>query len=350
MRLGFFEVSRRFEVGGELFARGEAFHAAIGGRHIVIQVCVGGEDVDERQVVALADGVVVEVVRGGDFQAAGAEFAVHVVIGNDGDFPAGERYADFFADVGAVAFVFGMHGEGDVGKDGFRAGGGDVHVLPVQSLSGDEGVTDVIHESAFFAVFDFEVGDGGFQYRVPVDETLTAIDKAVVVEFDEEGAHGAREGFIHGEALACPVKRGAQAAQLPHDLPTGFSFPFPHFGGEGFAAEVMPRFALCVQLALDDHLRGDAGMVAARLPQGVVAQHAVVADEGIHDGVLEGVAHVQGAGDVRRRNHDGVGLAAAAGGEVVALFPAVVPFVFDVGGLVAGGHAVCVHDYLGVIH
>ena len=297
----------------------------------------------------LADGVVVEVVRGGDFHAAGAEVHFDVFISDDGDNALGQRDVHHFAEQVAVAFIIRMHGKRTVSEDGFRTGGGDVHVLPVQSLSGNKGITDVVHVAVFFAVFDFEVGDGGFQYRVPVDETLTAIDKAVVVEFDEEGAHGAREGVIHGEAFARPVKRGTQAAQLPHDLPAGFGFPFPHFGGEGFTAEVVPRFALRVQLALDDHLRGDTGVVAARLPQGIVAEHAVVADERVHDGVLEGVAHVQGAGDVRRRNHDGVGLAAAAGGEVVALFPAVIPFVFDVGGLVAGGHAVCVHDYLGVI-
>jgi hypothetical protein len=43
------------------------------------------------------------------------------------------------------------------------------------------------------------------------------------------------------------------------------------------------------------------------LPQGVVPRHAVIAGEGVHQGVLESVAHVQRAGDVGRRQHDAVG-------------------------------------------
>ncbi len=64
-------------------------------------------------------------------------------------------------------------------------------------------------------------------------------------------------------------------------------------------------------LALDQHLGGDAGVVGAHLPEGVAFLHPPPADQGVHDGVLEGVAHVQTAGDVGRRDHDGVGLALA---------------------------------------
>ena len=37
------------------------------------------------------------------------------------------------------------------------------------------------------------------------------------------------------------------------------------------------------ELPLDDHLRGDAGVVGARLPEDVVAAHAVQADEQVLD-------------------------------------------------------------------
>ena len=48
-----------------------------------------------------------------------------------------------------------------------------------------------------------------------------------------------------------------------------------------------------VELALYDHLRSDTGVVCAGLPQRVVAAHSVITRQGIHDGVLKGVAHVQ---------------------------------------------------------
>jgi hypothetical protein len=52
-------------------------------------------------------------------------------------------------------------------------------------------------------------------------------------------------------------------------------------------------------------------VVGARLPQRVVAAHAVVARQRVHDGLVEAVAHVQRAGDVRRRQQDA---------EIVGLF------------------------------
>jgi hypothetical protein len=68
--------------------------------------------------------------------------------------------------------------------------------------------------------------------------------------------------------------------------------PVPHLFQKGFAAKIMARDALRVELAFHHDLGGDAGMVGARLPQGVVARHAVIADERVHQGVLEGVPHV----------------------------------------------------------
>ena len=58
------------------------------------------------------------------------------------------------------------------------------------------------------------------------------------------------------------------------------------------------------ELLLDDDLRGDAGVIGADLPQRVVAEHAVLANQRVHHRLLERVAHVQGAGDVRRRKLD----------------------------------------------
>lgn len=60
----------------------------------------------------------------------------------------------------------------------------------------------------------------------------------------------------------------------------------------------MARNLLGIELALDHDLGGDAGVVGAGHEYGVVAQHAVVAHQAIHDGLVEGMAHVQGARDV----------------------------------------------------
>jgi len=91
--------------------------------------------------------------------------------------------------------------------------------------------------------------------------------------------------------------------------PARFTFPFPYAFKKGFASQVVTGFAIGVELSLDDHLGGDAGMVRTGLPQGVVSGHAVIANQRVHDGVLEGMSHVQAARHVWWRDHDAVGVA-----------------------------------------
>src|SRR3546814_9506844 len=51
----------------------------------------------------------------------------------------------------------------------------------------------------------------------------------------------------------------------------------------------------------------------------VIAAHAVVADQAVHDGLVEGVAHVQGARDIGRRKLNCKGLRLTALGRCGAL-------------------------------
>src|SRR5690606_17515426 len=135
-----------FEGGNDLLARDEAVEAGVFGRQAAVDLGVdaaidvehlrggqhGGvlvEDVDQRQVVALADFIVVEVVGRGDLHAAGAELGVAVVVGDDRDAAAHQRQLDVAADQRLVALVFRVHGHGGVAEHGFRASGGDDQVV-----------------------------------------------------------------------------------------------------------------------------------------------------------------------------------------------------------------------------
>ncbi len=60
-------------------------------------------------------------------------------------------------------------------------------------------------------------------------------------------------------------------------------------------------------LALDHQLGGDAGVVGARLPQHVLAAHALEAAEHVLQRVVEGMPHVQRARHVGRRDDDAIG-------------------------------------------
>jgi len=265
---------------------------------------VQGEDGDHGQAVAQANLVVVGVVRGRDLDDAGAEILVHVFVGDDRHQAAGDGQLDQLADQVGVALVFGVHHHGGVAQHGLRPGGGHDQGF-VRTF---DGVTDVPHEAVFFLALDFEVGHGGLEDRVPADQALAAVDQAFFMQANEGLDHHLGQLIVHGEVLVLPADRVAHAAHLLGDGGAALLFPFPHAGHEVLAAQVVAGLfalhAFFLQLALHHDLCGDAGVVGAGDPQGVVALHAVVARQRVHDGLVEGVAHVQGAGHIGWRQLD----------------------------------------------
>jgi hypothetical protein len=253
--------------------------------------------------VALADGEVVGVVRGRYLDGAGAELGLRPVVGEDGNLArrssrnTAEGQRDQLADEGLVAFVVRINRYGNVAEHGLGPRGGDDN----RPAAVGERIADVVELAQAVLVRDFEVGDGGLDLRVPVDDVGAAIDQPLLVEANEGFAHGDVEAVVHGEVFARPIDGGAQAAHLVGDGGAVLALPRPYAFGEDFAAEGFAVGAFDFQLAFDQHLRGDAGVVGAGNPDGGVAAHAPPAHQDVRLGVLEHVAHVQVAGDVGRR-------------------------------------------------
>ena len=278
-------------------------------------------------------------MRRRDLHAAGAEFAVDVVVGDDRNFAIAQRQHHGLADQMLVALVLRMYGHGGVAEHGFRARCRDDDVVArfagfgLVAQAASERVAQMPELAVFFFLHHFQIGDRGLQHRVPVDQALAAIDQAVFVQAHEVFDDGLGIRRVHREGVARPVHAAAEPADLVFDGAAGVLFPSPDLVDEFLARHVRARLAFELEIALHDHLRGDAGVVGAGLPQRVVAEHAVVAGQRIHDGVLEGVSHMQRAGDVRRRDHDRVRAVVCAAqalrGEPAAAFPGVAPTRLD---------------------
>ncbi len=71
---------------------------------------------------------IVRIVRGRDLDRAGAEFTVDEVVGDDGDFAAGNRQREQHAANVQVALILRVHGHRRVAEHGFRPRGGHGHV------------------------------------------------------------------------------------------------------------------------------------------------------------------------------------------------------------------------------
>jgi hypothetical protein len=207
-------------------------------------------------------------------------------------------------------------------------GGGDF-----QELAGRVGEF-VLHEIELRALRGHDhllVGKRGERNRAPVDHPLAAVDQAFLEQLDEHVAHPLRVFRVHGEALARPVAGATEALELVDDDVAVLVLEIPDALEELVAAEVAAgQLFLLAQLALDLRLGGDAGVVGAGQPQHFLAVLARAAGEDVLDRVVQNVAEVQDAGDVRRRNDDRIGvlLRRRIGFETFSVDPGGIPLGF----------------------
>ena len=329
--LDLLEQALRLEVRDHALARLEPVEAAIALRHLVVEPRLAVQDADHLEAVAAADLEVVEVVARRDLDRARAVLGV----GSSASAMTGRRRPTSgriacLADQVLVARVVGMDRDRGVAEHGLGPRGRDRRVAAARAL---DRVADVPQVPLHLGRLDLEVGDRGLQPAVPVDQALVLVDQALAVEVDEHLADRVREALVQGEALARPVGRGAEAMQLLADAAAQLLLPGPDPLDEGLAADLAAAQALALELALDHHLGRDAGVVGAGLPEHRPAAHPPEADQRVLDRVVQRMAHVQAAGDVRRRHDDAVGLAAGVGRgpEIAASLPRGVVSGLDLG-------------------
>ena len=330
VRLHLLDQALGLQIGKHARARLHPVEAAIGLRRVVVDPGLGVEHVDDVEVVAAAHLEIVEVVGRGDLHRAGPLFGIGVFVGDDGQAAADERQQGVAADEAPITLVLGVHGDGCIAQHGLGPGGGDDDVLAWPAC---DGIADVPELAVpHLARLNLQIGDRGAQHRVPVDQALVAIDEALAVEGDEDLDHRPAQALVHGEALARPVGRGAQAAELAPDRAARFRLPGPDPLDERLAAEGTAVRPLLRQLALDHHLGRDPRMVHARLPERVAPGLAAIAGEHILQRVVERMPHVQAAGDVGRRHHHAPRRALAGpAGEAAALLPEIVKAALEIG-------------------
>ena len=182
----FFEQAGGLQIGDGLIAGLEAIEAGIfsgSGAH----VAVIGHDVDFGQLVAAADFEVVDIVRGRNFQSAGAELAIDVGVRDDGNFAIRERQMDHFADELLIALVLRVDGDSGIAQHRFRPGGGDDDIF----LRPDHRIADVPEFPSALGVNGFQIADGRAAMRAPIDHVMRAINQPVFVQADESFANRA---------------------------------------------------------------------------------------------------------------------------------------------------------------
>src|SRR5439155_21497361 len=130
-------------------------------------------------------------------------------------------------------------------------------------------------------VVDLEVGDRARATGTPVDDARAAVDVALAIEVRKETHDGARVLLVHREAVAPVVERGAEGAQLPHDLAPVIANEVPAEPDELLAADVVEALALGSKAAPHHGLQRDSGVVVPGLPERVEVAHPMPANEDV---------------------------------------------------------------------
>src|SRR5690606_27061367 len=335
IRLDFFEQPLGLEIGNDALSRLEAVEPAVGLRRVLVDARLGVEDVDHRQIVPTANLEVVEVVRRGDLDRAGPLLRIGILIRNDRNLTPDQRQHHRLADEVLVAFVIGVNGNGRITEHRLWTGCSNDNIARRVVL---QRIAKVPEVALHLDLNHLEVGDGRLEPRVPVDQPFVLVNEAALVEFDKDLEHRPAQPLVHRKALARPVARRPQPFELVDDHSAGLLFPLPDLLDELLTPEVAPLDLLLHELALDDHLSGNAGVIRARLPEHVLSPHALEAAEDILERVVERMPHMERAGDVRWRDDDAVGLSPysirPAGAESACVLPFLVDPLLDFGRLV----------------
>ena len=222
----------------------------------------------------------------------------------DGDLAVDDGKLDGLAHEGGLLGILRRDGNARVAEHGLGARGGDDDVVLAVDRLGQR-VAQVPQMALLVLVLGLVVRDSGGAVGAPVDDALTAIDQAVMVPVAEDLAHGLGVVLVHSKALVIEVDGAAHALDLLDDDAAVLVGPIPASVDKLVAADLQAADALTLELLVDLSLRGDTGVVGTQHPARGLAAHAGHTDDGVLDGVVGGVTHVEFAGHVGRRNGDG---------------------------------------------
>ena len=129
MILNLIKQPEGIKVFDDLLASNGSVHALISLRGRFVNRGLGCKYIDQRKAVTGAHLVVVEVVGGRDLDAAGAEFAVDVVVGNYWNFSTNQGQHDVLAYKVGIPLILWVYGDCCIAEHGFGPGGRDHQVV-----------------------------------------------------------------------------------------------------------------------------------------------------------------------------------------------------------------------------
>ena len=269
------------------------------------QLVHGGIFIHAAQDFKIVTGTHLEVVRvvcRRNLHRTGSLLRIRILICNHRNLPVQNRQVYVLAHQVLISLIAWMNRNGNIAEHGFRTRcGHDNSFSAIHSR-----VAEIPILSVFVLVLYLCIRQGRLAARAPVNQAVSAINPAFVVQVDEEFRYGLAAAFVHGKALSPPVTGVAQLPALLRDPAAVLLFPRPSVLQKLLSSELVLVLAgILVELVGYFYLGGNAGVIAARKPQRAVAFHTLPTGQHILKGLVQSVSHVQLPRDIWRRHYDG---------------------------------------------
>ena len=304
---------------------------------------VGPHHVDHLQIVPLTDLPVVRIVRGRHLQEPGrvprlgvARLRVrhhHVLVFHDRDHAPDHGQLDAQPAQRRRTRVRRIHRHRRVAQVRLRPRGRDGqprtlvlgHLLRTRVAPGGQlrprhrrrlvvavarvrqRVPQVVELPVYLAVLDLVVRQRGLRHRVPVHQTLAAIDEPVLEQPKERLAHRPRAHLVHRETPTVPVRRRPHPLELLGDRRLVLVLERLHPGHERLAPVLVSALPLLLQQPLlHTRLGRDPRVVRPRQPQRLEPHHPVRPHQHVLQCAVERMSDMKPVRDVGRRHQDAI--------------------------------------------
>ena len=238
--------------------------------------------------MTLSDLKVVRIVRGGNLHNARTLGHIRVLIAHNRNFLIKQRQNHVATVQMRIARILRIDRHRRITQHGFGTRSREFQLLA--------GLLDRIQQmpkmSVLLLVLHLGVRDRRVTMRAPVDHTVTAVNKSLLVQTHEHLFNRRRTTLVHGKAFALPVTARTQLFQLTDNTIAILIFPGPrtlqkavapeHLFGESFLAHGLHHFGF-----------GRNGcVIRAGQPQRLIPLHTLKADQNILQGFVQGMSHM----------------------------------------------------------
>ncbi|GBD91504.1 hypothetical protein BMS3Abin04_02236 [bacterium BMS3Abin04] len=145
--------------------------------------------------------IIVYIVSGSNFNGAGSEFQINVIICKDWDFSIYNWKDYFFTYQIYISFIFWINRNARITEHRFRSCCGNNQVFIA--------VFNGISEIPKFTLNSFEIyffiGNGRFGSRVPINHSIAAIYQSFFIEFNKCFNNFFVIMFVHCKSFAFPI-------------------------------------------------------------------------------------------------------------------------------------------------